>query len=176
MDCQEFRGTFSDFLDGAPGAADEIRFRRHLAACAPCRRFEAAYRTGVATLRDLDPPCPARAFSVRVLHRVRREPSLAILAGGYGLAGALLMVTLVGALVLDIRGREDTAAPSGLRLADTAPPPVASPDEGLDLITVRVRDAAAGLPLGDPWAAVPAAGSDPTYRLRFEVPAVWSGR
>jgi hypothetical protein len=175
MDCREFHDTFSDFLDGALGAADEFRARRHLEVCAPCRRFEAAYRTGVATLRDLDPSCPARAFSVRVLHRVRREPSLAILAGGYGLAGALLMVTLVGALAVDFRGRAETAASADLQLADTSPPSVASSDGGLDLITVRVRDAA-DLPPGDPYAVVPAAESDPTYHLRFEVPAVWSGR
>jgi len=176
MDCQEFRNTFSDFLDGALGAAEAASCRRHLAACEPCRRFQSAYRTGLATLRGLDPPCPARDFSVRILHRVRREPRLAILAGGYGFAGALLMATLVGALALDFRAREGTAAAADLQIADTPPPPIASSDGGYDLITVRVREASTGLPPADALADVQAASFDPTYRLRFDVPAVWSGR
>jgi predicted anti-sigma-YlaC factor YlaD len=176
MDCRAFRNSFSDFLDGALGAAVSVRCRRHLEACEACRRFDAAYRAGVATLRRLDPPCPARDFSVRVLHRVRRERYLPILAGGYGLAAALLTITLVGVITVDIRERRQAAVPAASRIADAVPAPPAEPEDGLDLITVQVRDVTVDPFSGDPYAVVPIAEPEPSPRYRFEVPAVWSGR
>jgi anti-sigma factor RsiW len=163
MDCRAFQDTFSDYLDGVLDAADEVCVRRHLSACAPCRRLEAAYRTGVAVLRELDPPCVARDFSVPAL------------SGAYGAAGALLAVTLVGLLALDYRERADPA-PALPQFADTAPATATVDEGGLDLITVRMRDGDPWFPPGDPYVAVPASAPDPSYRLRFEVPAVWSGR
>ena len=174
MDCPEFRSLFSDFVDGALGAADVARCRAHVAACAACRRLEAAYRAGVAALRDLDPPSPTRNLSVRILHRVRREPRIAILAGGYGLAAALLVATFVGVVAVDVRGhRQAVAGPLG---ADTAPGPEVAPAGGLDLITVQVRDIPAYYLPTTPYVVVPATDADPAFPVRFEVPAVWSGR
>jgi anti-sigma factor RsiW len=176
MDCRAFRDNFSGFLDGALGAADTLRCRRHLEACEACRRFDAAYRAGVATLRQLDPPCPARDFSVRVLHRVRREPHLPILAGGYGLAAALLTITLIGVVTVDFRERRGTETLADAPPAAVMPEPPAAASDGLDLITVRMHDTQVDPFAGDPYAVVPAIGLEPASRYRFEVPAVWSGR
>ncbi len=176
MDCRAFRDNFSGFLDGDLGAADLLRCRRHLEACEACRRFDAAYRAGVATLRELDPPCPARDFSVRVLHRVRRERHLPILAGGYGLAAALLTITLVGVVTVDLRERRTTESLAEAPPAAALPEPPAAVADGLDLITVRMHDAQVDPFAGDPYAVVRAIGPEPPSRYRFEVPAVWSGR
>jgi len=174
MDCRAFRNSFSDHLDGALGAADEVRRRRHLEACEACRRFEAAYRAGVAVLRDLDPPSPARDLSVRILHRVRRERHLPILAGGYGLAAALLTITLVGVVTMDIREHRATAAAEAAREAARAA--AEATQDGLDLLTVQVREAHVDPFARDPYAVVRLTDPDPSYRYRVEVPAVWSGR
>lgn len=176
MDCRAFRNDFSDFLDGALGPADTLRCRRHLEACEACRRFDAAYRAGVAALRRLDPPCPARDFSVRILHRVRRERHLPILAGGYGLAAALLMITLVGVVTVDLRERRTAETLADAPPGDAAPEPPAGALDGLDIITVRVHEAPADPFDGDPYAVVPTIAPEPPSRYRFEVPAVWSGR
>jgi anti-sigma factor RsiW len=176
MDCLVFRENFSDFLDGALGAADAVRCRRHLETCQACRRFDAAYRSGVSALRALDPPCPARDFGVRVLHRVRRERHLPILAGGYGLAAALLLLTLVGVVTVDLQERRAAAAAVGPLVADAVLAPAAETEGGLDLITVQVRELAVDPFPGDPYAIVPIVAPDPASRYRFEVPAVWSGR
>jgi len=176
MDCRAFRDNFSDFLDGALGAADTVRCRRHLAACEACRRFDAAYRAGVAVLRELDPPCPARDFSVRVLHRVRREPHLPVLVGGYGLAAALLTITLIGVVTVDLRERQAPETLVDARPAGVVPAPAAAAEDDLDLITVRVHEAQVDPFSGDPYAVVPMIGAEPPSHYRFEVPAFWSGR
>ncbi len=184
MDCRAFRNSFSDYLDGALGAADEVRWRLHRDVCPACRRFEAAYRTGLATLRELDPPSPARDFSVRVLHRVRRERHLPILAGGYGLAAALLTVTLVGVVTVEVREHRAAAvraaAAEHARAAERAALEARRPAPGApdleDLLTVQMRGAHADPFAGDPYAAVPVTIPFPASRYRVEVPAVWSGR
>ena len=170
MDCREFRNLFSSFVDDALDAADQLRCRRHVAACEGCRRLEAAYHVGVAALRDLDPLCPARDLSVRILHRARREPRIAILAGGYGLAAALLLAILGGVVAIDVQEHREARAMATLRVADTAP------TGGLDLITVRMRELPGYARPADPFPVAPATDSDSASRFRFEVPAVWSGR
>jgi anti-sigma factor RsiW len=175
MDCTEFRTLFSDFVDGALSSADTVRCRAHVAACETCRRLAAAYRAGVSTLRSLDPPTPARDLSVRILHRARREPRLAILVGGYGLAGALLVATLAGVVAVDLGDRAETARDKVL-VADAAAVPGAEPVRGPDLVTVQVREVPSyGLP-STPYPVAPAAGLVSAYPIQFEVPAVWSGR
>ncbi len=180
MDCRRFRTDYSDFLDGVLAPADALEFRFHLDECEPCRRFDAAFRAGVAALRELDPPCPARDFSVRILHRVRRERQLPILAGGYGLAAALLTITLVGVVTVEVREHRDAAArataltPAAPAAAALAPAAPASDD--LDFLTVQMREARVDPLASDPYAAVPAGAPDSAYRYRVEVPAVWSGR
>jgi anti-sigma factor RsiW len=175
MNCQAFHQSFSDYLDGVLDAADAVRARRHLEACGPCRRLEAAYRAGVEALREAEQACPAREFSVRIVNRIRRERRLTALTGGYGLAGALLLCTLVAVVALDLRGRERGAPPADPQVVDAvpaAPAPVAGP---FDRVTFRVRDASE-LPPGDPYSVLTAFDPDPSYRVRMDVPAVWSGR
>jgi anti-sigma factor RsiW len=175
MNCQAFHQSFSDYLDGALDAADTVRVRRHLEACGPCRRLEAAYRAGVAALREAERPCPAREFSVRIVNRIRRERALAALAGGYGVAGALLLGTLVAVVALDLRGRDRGAPPADAQVASAVPaPPVQIPSR-FDRVTFRVRDASEP-PLADPYSVLTVFDPDPSYRVRMEVPAVWSGR
>ncbi len=175
MDCRRFRTDYSDLLDGVLAPADALEFSRHLDECEACRRFDAAYRAGVATLRELDPPCPARDFSVRILHRVRRERHLPILAGGYGLAAALLTITLVGVVTLDVSERRDAAARAATPAPAALAPAVPTADD-LDVLTVQMRGARIDPFSVDPYAAVPASAPGPSYRYRVEVPAVWSGR
>lgn len=169
MNCQSFHQTFSDYLDGVLDAADADRVRRHLAACEPCRRMEAAYRAGVATLREREWPCPARDLSVRILHRIRRERRLPALFGAYGAAAAALLMTLGAAVALDLYER-DRAEPRVAR-ADPTPPAAGR----FDHITVRMRDASEAPPL-DPYAVVHAVDRAATFRVTMEVPAVWTGR
>lgn len=175
MNCQSFHQTFSDYLDGALDAADALRVRRHLEACGPCRRLEEAYRAGVAALREAERPCPAREFSVRIVNRIRRERRLTALSSGYGMAGALLLCTLVAVVALDLRSREGGAPPGDSRVAETVPAPPVPVTGRFDRVTFRVRDASELSP-GDPYTVLTAFDPDPAYHLRMEVPAVWSGR
>jgi anti-sigma factor RsiW len=175
MDCSEFRNLFSDHVDGALGAADAARCRAHLAVCTECRRLEVAYRTGVRALRRLDPPSPARDLSVRILHRARREPRIATLTGAAGLAGALLLTSLVAVLVLDLREPSTADAPD-IVVADTGAGTSTQTPGGLDLVTVELHDTPLYGPPPTPYVVLPAAGSESSMPLRFEVPAVWSGR
>ncbi|MEK7667858.1 MAG: zf-HC2 domain-containing protein [Gemmatimonadota bacterium] len=177
MDCREFRDTFSDYLDGLLTAADEVRAREHLGACPECRRFERAYRTGVSAFQGLPPVGPSRDFGVRLLHRIRREPALPTFAGSYGFAGALLAVTVAGFLVLDLRERRRDAIPDAPESAEQASvPPTLIVDSGADVITVRVMRSDLDLPLSDPYTHLSWPGPSTARRVRFDVPAVWSGR
>ncbi len=176
MDCREFRTLFSDYVDDALDPADAFRCREHAAACPACARLDAAYRMGVAALRELDPPTPARDLSVRILHRARREPRLAILAGGYGLAAALLIVTLVGVVAVDLQERRAAEPSAGVRLADSTPVADTQAVGGVDLITVRVREVPAYGPPTTPYVSAAAYDPDPSSRLLIDVPAVWNGR
>jgi len=177
MDCREFRETFSDYVDGLLAEADEVRGREHLGACACCRRFERGYRTGVRALQGLPTVSPSRDLSARILHRIRRQPALPVVAGSYGVAGALLAVTFAGILVLDLRGREAALAPDATVLVERLPAsPTFDVDRGADLVTVRfVRDDG-DLLRSDPYAPLPPPDPFASSRVRFVVPAVWSGR
>jgi hypothetical protein len=177
MDCREFRETFSDYVDGLLAEADEIRGREHLGGCVCCRRFEHGYRAGVRALQGIPTIGPSRDLRARILHRIRRQPALPIVAGSYGFAGALLAVTFAGLLVLDLRGREATPAPDATVLVEQLPAsPTFDVDSGADLITVRLVRDDSDLLQSDPYA--PLSPPDPfaSSRVRFVVPAVWSGR
>ena len=133
--------------------------------------------TGVRALQDLPTIGPSRDLLARILHRIRRQPSLPVVAGSYGFAGALLAVTFAGFLVLDLRGREPTPAPDSTVLVERLPAsPTFDVDSGADLITVRfVRDDG-DLLQSDPYAPLPPPDPFASSRVRFVVPAVWSGR
>jgi anti-sigma factor RsiW len=105
MDCRQFRDRFSEFADGPLDEPTESAFRSHLAGCAGCRRFEAAFRTGVGLLRGL--PCPqlSRQFEARLRRRLETEPLRAepSLAQWSGAAGAVLVVAAVAVAAWDLR-------------------------------------------------------------------------
>lgn len=177
MDCREFRDTFSDYLDGLLRSADEVRAREHLGACPDCRRFERAYRTGVSAFQGLPPVGPSRDFGVRLLHRIRGEPALPVFAGSYGFAGGLLAVTVAGFLVLDLRERRTDAIPDAPQSAERAPVPTTLiVDSGADVITARVLRGDLDLLLSDPYTHLSRPEPSTAPRVRFDVPAVWSGR
>lgn len=177
MDCREFRETFSDYVDGLLAEADEVRGREHLGACVCCRRFEHGYLAGVRVLQGLPTIGPSRDLGARILHRIRRQPALPVVAGAYGFAGALLAVTFAGFLVLDLRGHEATPAPDATVLVERLPAsPTFDVDSDADLITVHFVRGDGDLLQSDPYA--PLSSPDPfaSSRVRFVVPAVWSGR
>jgi hypothetical protein len=177
MDCREFRETFSDYVDGLLAEADEARGREHLSGCVCCRRFEYGYRAGVRVLQGLPTIGPSRDLGARILHRIRRQPALPVVAGSYGFAGALLAVTFAGFLVLDLRGREATPAPDTTVLVELPPAsPTYDVDSGADLITVQFVRGDGDLFQSDPYAPLPPPDPFASSRVRFVVPAVWSGR
>ena len=177
MDCREFREIFSDHLDDRLNEADEVRAREHLGACTCCRRFERAYRAGVTALHGLPAIGPSRDSGARILHRIRHQPALPAFAGSYGFAGALLAVTFAGFLVLDLGERPSAVAPDARYLAERLPePPAFDVDSGADLITVHLGRSDFDLYQSDPYAPLPSPDSSSSSRIRFVVPAVWSGR
>lgn len=177
MDCREFREIFSDHLDDLLDEADEVRAREHLGECACCRRFERAYRAGVTTLHGLPAIGPSRDSSARILHRIRHRPALPAFAGSYGFAGALLAVTFAGFLLLDLRGRPAAVAPDAVDLAERLPePPAFDVDSGADLITVHLVRSDFDLYESSPYAPPPSPDPSSSTRIRFVVPAAWSGR
>ncbi len=177
MDCREFREIFSDYLDDLLDEADGDRVREHLAACTCCRRFERAYRAGVSALHGLPAIGPARDSGARILHRIRHQPAPPVFPGSYGFAGALLAMTFAGFLLLDLRERPAAVALDATDLAERPPePPAFNADSGADLITVHLVRSDLDLYRSDPYA--PLLPPDPagSSRIRFVVPAVWSGR
>jgi len=177
MDCREFRETYTDLLDGMLGEADEVRFHEHLAACLRCRRFDQAYRLGVTALREL--PCrrASRAFTARVLHTVRTDTGRAIPSSASGFAGAVLVLALIGFLAVDLRVLEHRGPAAFANFTDTTlavSPPI--PDSGIDLITFRFRDATYDPPFWDQYAPAQVRDANLSSRVRFAVPAVWTGR
>ena len=177
MDCREFRESFSDYVDAALDAEACPRVRRHLASCAACRRFERAYRAGVAALHALPVLAPPRDFGARVVNRVRRAGRRPVFAGPPALVTSLAAAALVGVLVADLgrdgRGeRAPVAAPASTALLQESLP---GEDPRTDFITVRVAQDD-DLPYGSPYPSYQATDTFSAVRVRFDVAAVWSGR
>lgn len=174
MDCRRFRKQFSDYADRNLDSGESDAARDHLAACAACRRFERAYRAGVAALRSIPEVEPTRDLGARIVNRVRRAPARPTGVSPNVLAGLVLAVALVGvALVGTPNGgnrfpgpRTTAAGPAGAFADDLRP---------TDLVTFRVAydDVA---PAMAPFTAVHAADTYAGVRVRFDIPAVWSGR
>ena len=177
MDCREFREIFSDHLDDLLDEADEVRAREHLGACTCCRRFERAYRAGVTALHGLPAIGPSRDSGARILHRIRHQPALPAFVGSYGFTGALVAVTFAGFVLLDLQERPAAVAPDATDLAERLPePPAFDVDSGADLITVHLVRSDLDLYQSDPYAPLPSPDPSSSSRIRFVVPAVWSGR
>ena len=139
MNCCEFREKYSDYADGVLSPLEVAEARTHLAGCGACRRFDAAFRAGVNTLRGLPPVEMSRGFGPRLRARMSREFTvrLPVVAHWSGAMGTLLLVATVGVVGLDLLSssrtqRHDTfpvgqtaEAPARLPAAASAPVPVA---------------------------------------------------
>ncbi len=136
MNCCEFREKYSDYADGVLSFREAAEARTHLAGCGACRRFDAAFRTGVNALRGLPPVAMSRAFGPRLRARLSREFTvrLPVVAHWSGAMGTLLLVATVGVVGLDLLNsprpsRHDTfpvgrTAELPARLPAAAPEPV----------------------------------------------------
>ncbi|OGT94379.1 MAG: hypothetical protein A2083_10610 [Gemmatimonadetes bacterium GWC2_71_9] len=112
MNCRRFHESFSDFADGLLDEVVEIEVRRHLAECACCRRFDAAFLAGRGALQALPPVSPSRGFGRRLRERLRHEcgegsPALGPWSGA---AAALLVLALVSLAALEVRSHEEDLA------------------------------------------------------------------
>jgi len=123
MDCSQFRGAYSDFVDGLLDERDEVARFRHLAECRSCRRFHEAVQWGAEQLRRQPQVLPSGDFRDRLERRlragpVRRTPA----ARAWSSAAATLMGFTVAAAALFafdvVRARPTTALFAG------DPPPI----------------------------------------------------
>lgn len=184
MNCCEFREKYSDLADGLLPSRERAEAGAHLAACAACRRFDAALRAGLDALRTLPIIGVSRGFSLRLRQRMRGEFAVRVpsVARWSGAVGTLLLVATVGFVGWDVlesraahRGRAawsaTTWSPSAMPLAATGATPVySSPprsftDPRFDafhpLNSILVTE-----------ETQPVVGGD---QVRFDLPAVWGG-
>ncbi len=149
MNCCEFRENYSDYADGVLGAREAEEARTHLVGCAACRRFDAAFRTGLNALRGLPQVGVSRGFGPRLRARLSREFTvrLPVVAHWSGALGTMLLVATVGVVALDLLGsqpaRHETLpigqvpASPGFAPAGRAPMPVVLAPS-YDTIAVRI--------------------------------------
>lgn len=118
MNCRQFRDAYSDFSDGLLDEQAEVRCHVHLAGCPECRRFDAALRRGLMALRGLREPLPSEDFDERLLARLATErpesPESRFLVG---MAGAVLVLAVVGAVGWEAHTWIAPATPGGPSLA-----------------------------------------------------------
>ena len=181
MDCCEFREKYSDFADGLLPGQEELRARQHVAGCGACRRFDAAFRTGVDALRGLSPVGVSRGFAERLKQQLQRELAVRVPAVHQwsGAVGALLIVATIGFVGWDLIESHG---------AGRAKHPAAAAWNGPRVVTgVRAtaltlrRDTAALLldafhPLHPIMIIADTHSALYEDHLRFDVPAVWGGR
>jgi len=178
MDCCEFRERYSDFADGLLEDEAELRARRHLSLCASCRRFHAAFRTGVTALRDLPSVEVSRSFGERLRRRIRHElvvRGLAVDPLSGAVAATLVMVT-IGLVAWDLAELR-SANRAASAMAVSAMPPALRAPAATPIHRDTIRILLEGFHPFDPVLLVadtnPAQDTNPA---RFDVPAVWGGR
>ena len=178
MDCCEFREHYSDFADGLLDDEAELRARRHLSLCAPCRRFDAAFRTGVSALRDLPSVQPSRSFGDRLRGRLGHElvvHALAVDPISGAVAATLVMVTigLVAWDLVELRAARRVAP----IVAVSAPSPAVRIPAPVEIRLDTDQIFHSGFHPFDPVLLVADTNAmQDTNPPRFDVPAVWGGR
>lgn len=191
MNCCEFREKYSDYADGLLTDGEAAEAGLHMAACAACRRFDAAFRVGVDALRSLPAVSMSRGFGSRLRARMRREVTvrLPVVAHWSGAMGTLLLVAAVGVVGWDLAnsrtGRHDTLpigrtalAQPNAPLAAPAPVPVAlSPRDDRTMYPADafhpLQSVLVESTLTATAAQAPALAGD---RPRFDLSVVWGGR
>jgi hypothetical protein len=177
MDCCEFREKYSDFADGLLEEEAELRARLHLSACASCRRFDAAFRTGVSALRNLPSVEVSRSFGEGLRRRIRHELVVRTLAVDplSGAIAALLVMVTIGFVSWDLADPRAAGRAASARATITAPPMAHAP-----AVMATHRDTIRVSPPGfhpfDPVLLVADTTPLPGANGRFDVPAVWGGR
>lgn len=126
MNCSQFHDHYSDFADGLLDESVEVRFHVHMAECAACRRFDAAFRRGQGALQHLRPPATSGDFDARLFARLATERPERAPEERYlvGIAGTVLILAVVGALGWEARtwiAPRAPGAPAAGRLADDGP-------------------------------------------------------
>jgi anti-sigma factor RsiW len=179
MDCCEFREKYSDFADGQLDEEAELRARRHLSQCAACRRFDAAFRTGVRTLRALPSVEVSRSFGDRLRGQLRHELIVRALAVNplSGTIAAMLVLVTIGLVTWDLADLRAARHAAAAVAANAIPPaviPVPSP------VQLRIDTTQIFGDIDHPFAPVLlVADTSPapvTDAPRFDVPAVWGRR
>ena len=178
MDCCEFREKYSDFADGLLDEEGELRARHHLSACAACRRFDSAFRTGVSALRDLPSVELSRRFGEQLRGQLRHELVVRALAVDplSGAIAALLVLVTIGVITWDVAELR-TARRAAAAVATSAAPRVArsaaaapDPRNTIQVVPEVFHPFDPVLLVADTSPA-PDGGAP-----RFDVPAVWGGR
>jgi len=179
MDCCEFREKYSDFADGQLDEEAELRARRHLSLCAPCRRFDAAFRTGVRALRDLPSVEVSRTFGERLKSQLRHELIVRALAVDplSGAIAAMLVLVTVGLVTWDLAELHATRH-TAAAVAVNPMPPVAirlPPPVQVRIDTTQIFGDVSNA--FDPVLLVADTSPAPEPDApRFDIPAVWGGR
>ena len=178
MDCCEFREKYSEFADGLLDDEAELRARRHLGMCAACRRFDAAFHTGVSALRNLPSVDVSRSFSDRLRGRLNHELVVRALAVNpvSGTIAAMLVLVTIGVVTWDLAELRGARRSAHAVVASVTPPitraPAAVPGSRDTLAAV-----AEVLHPFDPVLLVADTNAAPDGDApRFDVPAVWGGR
>jgi len=179
MDCCEFREKYSDFADGLLDDESELRARRHLSLCAPCRRFDAAFRTGVRALRDLPPVEVSRSFDDNLGRRLRHELVVRALAvnPAWGAVAAMLVMVTIGLVTWDLAElRAARHAASAVAASAAAPHAILIPPP----VEIRIDTTQIFGDISHPFDPVLLVADTTPFAdgstLRFDIPAVWGGR
>ncbi len=148
MICREFIDRYTEFRDGLIAAPRELRrFQRHVAQCAACRRYDAALRSGVAALQNVETIEPSADFRRRLDARLARERAgAAAVPARAGLVAAMLVLVALSLLVVEAGRRPQLA--QALPLPPAAfPKPVAN--AGLPFVSFQ--DPRASVVDGNPY-------------------------
>ncbi len=179
MDCCEFREKYSDFADGLLEEEDQLRARRHLAGCPACRRFDAAFRTGVRALRDLPSVEVSRSFGDRLRNRIRHELTVRSLGMDplSGAFAALLVMVTFGLVAWDLVELRAARHEAPVVATNEAPQPVIHVPAPLTIRLDTARIFRTGFHPFDPAQfIVDTTAATYASQTGFDVPAVWGGR
>ena len=69
-DCDEVRGTSSDYIDGELSEAGTAKVRAHILKCGPCEAFINTLRATVSLLRSTAKEEPPSGFKQRLRDRL----------------------------------------------------------------------------------------------------------
>jgi anti-sigma factor RsiW len=151
MTCQEFLARYTDYRDGLITAPREARrFRRHLATCVACRRYDAALHSGVGALQSTGTPAPDVEFRQRLERRIaleRARSGRSSIPARPAIAAALLVAVALGLVAW-----QGTHRPPATASARPLPPvPFPKPVAQAGLPFVSFQDPRTSIVSGNPY-------------------------